>query len=172
MSELDDSDWEQQLFDLTDTHNKSRPSTKHSRKVLASKQGTRLRYSAPAAVPLSWAHLLIDRVFTGGGHVLITTYAGMRLYRQKLLSKRWGYMVLDEGHKIRNPDAEITLVCKQVKTSHRIILSGTPIQNNLTELWSLFDFVFPGRLGTLPVFQEQFSTPISLGGFANANNYQ
>jgi DNA excision repair protein ERCC-6 len=51
---------------------------------------------------------------------------------------------LDEGHKIKNPDSEITIVCKQFETPHRIILSGTPIQNNLKELWSLFDFVFPG----------------------------
>ncbi|KAJ1972952.1 DNA repair protein rhp26, partial [Dimargaris verticillata] len=171
-SEPDDSDWEQPLFDTADNREKLQPASKHRRMAPASKRTADARSSAPAATPSPWAHSLIDRVFASGGHVLVTTYAGMRLYRQKLLSKRWGYVVLDEGHQIRNPDAEITLVCKQVKTSHRIILSGTPIQNNLTELWSLFDFVFPGRLGTLPVFQEQFSTPISLGGFANANNYQ
>jgi len=55
------------------------------------------------------------------------------------------------------------------QTSHRIILSGSPIQNKLTELWSLFDFVFPGKLGTLPVFQAQFEIPIQLGGYANGN---
>ena len=63
---------------------------------------------------------------------------------------------LDEGDKIRNPDTEITIICKQLKTPHRIILTGTPIQNNLKELWSLFDFVFPGRLGTLPIFHTKF----------------
>jgi DNA excision repair protein ERCC-6 len=46
------------------------------------------------------------------------------------------------------------------------------MQNNLTELWSLFDFVFPGRLGTLPVFQAQFAVPINIGGYANATNIQ
>ena len=51
-------------------------------------------------------------------------------------------------------------------------MTGTPIQNNLTELWSLFDFVFPGRLGTLPVFMAQFSIPISLGGYTNATSVQ
>ena len=60
--------------------------------------------------------------------------------------------MLDEGHKIRNPEADITLACKKFATPRRIILSGTPIQNSLTELWSLFDFIYPGRLGTLPVF--------------------
>ena len=119
---------------------------------------------------------------------------------------KWDYVVLDEGHKIRNPDAEVTLACKQVRdvqcmcsqemqeerrkkvcplfslsslslppqfpTPHRIILSGSPMQNNLRELWSLFDFVFPGKLGTLPVFMEQFSVPITLGGYANATQIQ
>jgi len=51
---------------------------------------------------------------------------------------------------------------------HRIILSGSPIQNNLRELWSLFDFVYPGKLGTLPIFHTEFARPISIGGYANA----
>ncbi len=46
------------------------------------------------------------------------------------------------------------------------------MQNNLRELWSLFDFVFPGKLGTLPIFLEQFSIPITLGGYANASELQ
>jgi hypothetical protein len=54
-----------------------------------------------------------------------------------------------KGHKIRNPDADITLTCKRFTTPRRILVTGTPMQNNLKELWSLFDFVFPGRLGTL-----------------------
>ena len=106
------------------------------------------------------------------GHVIITTYAGVRIYAQYLLPINWGYVVLDEGHKIRNPDSFITITCKQLKTPNRIILSGTPIQNNLIELWSLFDFIYPGRLGTLPIFQRQFCIPINLGGYANATNVQ
>ncbi|KAK9238414.1 SNF2 family N-terminal domain-containing protein [Lipomyces kononenkoae] len=117
------------------------------------------------------AKILVDKVVMKG-HVLITTYVGMQIYRDAILPKNWGYCVLDEGHKIRNPDSDISLTCKQVKTPHRIILSGTPLQNNLTELWSLFDFVSPGRLGTLPVFQQQFAVPINIGGYANATNVQ
>ncbi|KAI8388380.1 SNF2 family N-terminal domain-containing protein [Radiomyces spectabilis] len=117
------------------------------------------------------AAALVDRFVKNGG-ILITTYSGVQTYREILLKHRWGYVVLDEGHKIRNPDSETTLACKQFKTPHRIILSGTPIQNNLKELWSLFDFIFPGRLGTLPVFQTQFSVPINIGGYANATNVQ
>ena len=51
----------------------------------------------------------------------------------------------------------------QFRTPHRLILTGSPMQNNLKELWSLFDFVFPGKLGTLPVFMEEFSVPITQG---------
>lgn len=114
---------------------------------------------------------LVEKVVKNG-HVLITTYAGVRMYAKYLIPVKWGYVVLDEGHKIRNPDSFITITCKQLRTPNRIILSGTPIQNNLIELWSLFDFVFPGRLGTLPVFQRQFCVPINLGGYANATNVQ
>jgi hypothetical protein len=104
--------------------------------------------------------------------VLLTTYETMRLQRGDLLGVEWGYVVLDEGHKIRNPDAEVTLAAKQVQTVHRLIMSGSPIQNRLTELWSLFDFVFPGKLGTLPVFTAQFALPIQIGGYANASPLQ
>lgn len=114
---------------------------------------------------------IVGRVMAKG-HVLITTYVGLRIYSKHILPREWGYVVLDEGHKIRNPNSEISLTCKRVKTYNRIILSGTPIQNNLTELWSLFDFVFPGRLGTLPVFEQQFAVPINMGGYANASNVQ
>lgn len=51
-------------------------------------------------------------------------------------------------------------------------MTGSPIQNRLTELWSLFDFVFPGKLGTLPVFQTQFALPIQIGGYSNASAVQ
>ncbi|ORY79839.1 SNF2 family N-terminal domain-domain-containing protein [Protomyces lactucae-debilis] len=106
------------------------------------------------------------------GHVLVTTYAGLTSYREMLGPVAWSYAILDEGHKIRNPDAEVSLAAKQLRTVHRLILSGTPIQNNLTELWSLFDFCFPGRLGTLPIFHAQFALPINIGGYANASNVQ
>ncbi|CAH1273323.1 ERCC6 [Branchiostoma lanceolatum] len=104
--------------------------------------------------------------------VLVTSYQEVNLRQDSLLHYDWHYVILDEGHKIRNPDAKVTLACKQFRTPHRIILSGSPMQNNLRELWSLCDFVFPGKLGTLPVFMEQFSVPITQGGYANATPVQ
>ncbi|XP_031563807.1 DNA excision repair protein ERCC-6-like [Actinia tenebrosa] len=114
---------------------------------------------------------LVRKICQANG-VIVTSYSGVRMNADCLLAQRWDYVILDEGHKIRNPDAEITLICKQFRTPHRIILSGTPMQNNLRELWSLFDFVFPGKLGTLPVFMTEFSVPITTGGYANASSIQ
>ncbi|KAJ6088642.1 DNA repair protein rhp26 [Penicillium sp. IBT 16267x] len=106
------------------------------------------------------------------GHVLVTTYSGLQSYADDLTGIEWGSAILDEGHKIRNPDAGITFSCKELRTPHRIILSGTPIQNSLIDLWSLFDFVFPMRLGTLVTFKNQFEIPIRQGGYASASNLQ
>lgn len=104
------------------------------------------------------------------GHVLVTTYTGLQTYAEFLVPVDWETAILDEGHKIRNPDAAVTIHCKELRTPSRIILSGTPMQNNLVELWSLFDFIFPMRLGTLVNFRNQFELPIKRGGYANASN--
>ncbi|KAF2724539.1 hypothetical protein K431DRAFT_217730 [Polychaeton citri CBS 116435] len=117
------------------------------------------------------ARKIVNRV-VNEGHVLVTTYSGLQSYADLLIPVDWGYAVLDEGHKIRNPNTAITIYCKEIRTHNRIILSGTPMQNNLTELWSLFDFVFPMRLGTLVNFRNQFEIPIKQGGYANASNLQ
>ena len=117
------------------------------------------------------ARRIVDRVVQEG-HILVTTYSGLQSYAELLIPVDWEYAVLDEGHKIRNPNTAITIYCKELRTANRIILSGTPMQNNLVELWSLFDFVFPMRLGTLVNFRQQFEFPIRQGGYANASNLQ
>lgn len=115
---------------------------------------------------------LVRRIASSDAGILLTTYEQLRIRREELLPIAWGCVILDEGHKIRNPDAEVTLAAKQLATVHRLIMTGSPIQNRLTELWSLFDFVFPGKLGTLPIFQAQFAVPIQIGGYANASPLQ
>ena len=117
------------------------------------------------------ARRIVDRVVQDG-HVLVTTYSGLQTYAELLIPVGWEYAILDEGHKIRNPNTAITIYCKELRTANRIILSGTPMQNNLMELWSLFDFIFPMRLGTLVNFRQQFEIPIRQGGYANASNLQ
>ncbi|XP_039133395.1 DNA excision repair protein CSB [Dioscorea cayenensis subsp. rotundata] len=125
----------------------------------------------PAKSKKRWDDLIKHIVNSEAG-LLLTTYEQLRLWGEKLLDIEWGYAILDEGHRIRNPNAEVTLVCKQLQTVHRIIMTGAPIQNKLAELWSLFDFVFPGKLGVLPVFETEFAVPISVGGYANASPLQ
>ena len=117
------------------------------------------------------ARKILAPILNEGG-VLVTTYSGLQSYAPLLIPVDWQYAILDEGHKIRNPNTAITIYCKELRTPNRIILSGTPMQNNLIELWSLFDFVFPMRLGTLVSFRNQFEIPIKQGGYANATNLQ
>lgn len=107
-------------------------------------------------------------------HVFITSYGtcSSSSLQKILMTQKWNSIVLDEGHKIRNPDAQITLICKQLQSLRRFVLSGTPIQNNLTELWSLFDFVRPGLLGSLPLFKAEMALPINIGGYTNASLFQ
>mmetsp|Transcript_5344 Transcript_5344/g.9808 ORF Transcript_5344/g.9808 Transcript_5344/m.9808 type:complete len:637 (-) Transcript_5344:556-2466(-) len=91
---------------------------------------------------------------------------------KNILAQQWAYVILDEGHKIRNPNSQISGLCKQLKSARRLLLSGTPIQNRLKELWSLFDFVHPTLLGTLDVFEREFSDAIEKSGYVNANLLQ
>ncbi|PWY98716.1 hypothetical protein BCV70DRAFT_201510 [Testicularia cyperi] len=72
----------------------------------------------------------------------------------------WNYCILDEGHVIRSAKTKTTKAVKMIRANHRLLLSGTPIQNNVLELWSLFDFLMPGFLGTERSFHERFGKPI------------
>ena len=115
--------------------------------------------------------------------MLVTSYATFTKEHKSLVRRRWHYVILDEGHKIRNPETQVilmsfyiyfqaTLALKDLPTPHRLILSGSPMQNNLKELWSLIDFVYPGLLGSLKTFTEKFAIPITQGGYANASEVQ
>ncbi len=103
---------------------------------------------------------------------LLVTYEGVKRNRDALLLIEWTGVALDEGQKIRNLNSEVSKVCKLLPTFHRIVISGTPIQNNLQELWNLFDFIYPGRIGSLQAFEIEFAIPIRTGGYANATRLQ
>ncbi|KAH9258083.1 hypothetical protein BASA81_003646 [Batrachochytrium salamandrivorans] len=104
--------------------------------------------------------------------VLLITYQGLQNHCEALVRLNWSMVVLDEAHLIKNPDAKITITCKRLNTVHRLALTGSPIQNRLHELWSLFDFVAPRKLGTLPTFEFCFVEPIRVGGMFGATNVQ
>ncbi|KAI0781371.1 SNF2 chromatin remodeling protein [Trametes elegans] len=92
--------------------------------------------------------------------VVVTSYEVVRNDISSLQDLNWHYCILDEGHIIKNAKTKLTKAVKCIKAVHRLILSGTPIQNNVLELWSLFDFLMPGFLGTESSFNERFSKPI------------
>ena len=96
-------------------------------------------------------------IASGKYDVVITSYDSLRSDADELLEgKSWCYCILDEGHAIRNPKARITRAVKRVRAEHRLLLSGTPIQNDVVELWSLFDFLMPGFLGTEREFRSTY----------------
>lgn len=93
--------------------------------------------------------------------VIITSYDICRNDIEEFSKRNWNYCVLDEGHIIKNAKAKLTKAIKLIKANYRLILSGTPVQNNVLELWSLFDFLMPGFLGTQKSFHERFVKPIA-----------
>ena len=102
--------------------------------------------------------------------VVITSYEICRNDIDILAQTSWNYCVLDEGHLIKNPAAKTSIAVKRLASNHRLILSGTPIQNNVLELWSLFDFLMPGFLGTEKVFKDRFAKPIAASRYGKSSS--
>jgi superfamily II DNA or RNA helicase len=88
--------------------------------------------------------------------LVITSYDIARMDHEKLNRIPWHYLVVDEGHNIKNPDAKRTKAIKTIHAQHKLALTGTPIQNNLEELWSLFDYAMPGFLGSRSAFRQLY----------------
>lgn len=90
----------------------------------------------------------LDKILECGG-ICLTTY-GMILSNLDQLKGdknfRWDYVILDEGHKIKNPSIKISQMIREIPSRHRLILTGTPVMNNLQEMWALFDYVCQGKL--------------------------
>ncbi|CAE7140157.1 unnamed protein product [Rhizoctonia solani] len=101
--------------------------------------------------------------------VVIASYDSVRNDVTNLTQFNWHYCILDEGHQIKNGRTKITQAVKMINAHHRLLLSGTPIQNNVLELWSLFDFLMPGFLGTEQQFNERFGKPILANKDAKAS---
>ncbi|XP_058823909.1 TATA-binding protein-associated factor 172 [Topomyia yanbarensis] len=114
--------------------------------------------------PLHYVGLPVDRERLrhklGTYNLYVASYEIVRKDIEFFGSVHWNYCVLDEGHIIKNGRTKSSKAIKQLVANHRLILSGTPIQNNVLELWSLFDFLMPGFLGTEKQFSTRFSRPI------------
>ena len=88
--------------------------------------------------------------------VLLTTYGTLKNDEKAYENLSFDYCIIDEAQNIKNPAAQATLSVKNIKSRCNIALTGTPIENNLMELWSIFDFVMPGYLFTKDRFRERF----------------
>ena len=95
--------------------------------------------------------------------VVISSYATITRDIDIIRTIPLNYLLLDEATKIKNPAAKRTKAIKSINSIHRIAITGTPIENRLTELWSIFDFLMRGYLGTLHEYQSAFEVPITQG---------
>lgn len=96
-------------------------------------------------------------------NVIITSYALLRRDLELLKSVNLDYAILDEAQAIKNPSSATAAAAKDLNAKHRLALTGTPIENRLSEIWSIFDFVSPGLLGPLQKFEERYARPIDQG---------
>lgn len=89
--------------------------------------------------------------------IVLTTYGTIRMDIDKYSGKSFDYCIIDEAQNIKNASAQNTKVIKEINAKVRFALTGTPIENNLTELWSIFDFIMPGYLYSKEKFVEKFT---------------
>ena len=98
------------------------------------------------------------------GGVVLTSYGTVRTSVAALSDHgkfTWDYAILDEGHLVKNADAQVSVALRQLPAAHKLLLTGTPIQNNLKELWALFDYVSDGELmGPYDHFRRTYEDPI------------
>ncbi|KXG27450.2 protein CHROMATIN REMODELING 24 isoform X2 [Sorghum bicolor] len=132
-------------------------------------------YSGPSTNIRSYE---LQYAFKEGG-ILLTTYDIVR-NNYKLIRGNsynnddeeegtlWNYIILDEGHLIKNNKTQRAQSLYEIPCAHRIVISGTPIQNNLKEMWTLFNFCCPDVLGDKQQFKIRFETPILRGNDKNA----
>lgn len=92
--------------------------------------------------------------------VIVTSYGLVRNDLNKLMNQEFLYLILDESQVIKNPGSKTYAAMVSLKARHKIVLSGTPIENSLSDLWAQFNFINPGLLGSLSFFQSAFQVPI------------
>ena len=96
--------------------------------------------------------------------LVLTSYALVHRDLETLRNYEFHLVALDEAQYIKNPGAQVTGAVQQIRAKHRLCLSGTPVENNLGEIWSLIHFLMPGLLGTSEVFKATYQTPIEKQG--------
>ena len=99
-----------------------------------------------------------------GADIVLTTYALLPRDREALLAQEFHLVILDEAQQIKNAQTQAARVVSDLKARHRLCLTGTPLENHLGELWSLFHFLMPGFLGDAATFHRLYRTPIEKHG--------
>ena len=102
------------------------------------------------------------------GRVVLTTYVIARMDQDLLADVEWSHLILDEAQNIKNPRAQQARAIRRIPAERRYALTGTPVENRLTELWSILEFCNPGMLGTLGEFSRRFALPIERFGDTKA----
>jgi len=92
--------------------------------------------------------------------VVLTSYGIVRLDTELLASYKFDYVILDESQAIKNPSSTTSQAVRQLRSKHRLILTGTPVENSTMDLWSQMSFINPGLLGTQAFFRKEFLKPI------------
>jgi superfamily II DNA or RNA helicase len=112
-----------------------------------------------------YPHLNVDVLKTGNDFasrkdnvIWLASYTQLRKHREMLPSHEFAYCILDEGQFIKNPDAKVTQTCFAVRARHRIVLTGTPLENRQLDLWSIFRFLLPGLLGARVSFEAALNS--------------
>ncbi|CAM5455155.1 Superfamily II DNA or RNA helicase OS=Streptomyces albaduncus OX=68172 GN=FHS32_002125 PE=4 SV=1 [Streptomyces griseoloalbus] len=101
------------------------------------------------------------RTLDGAGEgFVLTTYGTMRLDAGRLGAHRWGLVVADEAQHVKNPHSSTAKALRLIGARARIALTGTPVENNLSELWAVLDWTTPGLLGTHGAFRRRWIAPI------------
>src|SRR2546428_14175236 len=100
--------------------------------------------------PASQLNGFHDQLAQADVHVL--NYSQLRLLGESLVPVRWGAVILDEGQYIKNPSSQTAQAARALRAEHRLVLTGTPIENRLLDLWSLMSFAMPGVLGSRAQF--------------------
>ena len=95
-----------------------------------------------------------------GADMVLTNYPLIRLDAETIQSMPWLAVILDEAQNIKNPSAKQTQAVSKVQSEFRVALTGTPVENRLSELWSIMHFLNPGYLGTREKFRSNFALPI------------
>ncbi|GKV39037.1 hypothetical protein SLEP1_g46868 [Rubroshorea leprosula] len=124
-----------------------------------------------AGPPEERRRLFKERIVHQKFNILLTTYEYLmnKHDRPKLSKIHWHYIIIDEGHRIKNASCKLNAELKHYQSSHRLLLTGTPLQNNLEELWALLNFLLPNIFNSSEDFSQWFNKPFESGGDNSAD---